>query len=120
MHEVGDGDVTDYEHDPDRPVMITDREWKIGDTFLRRGTRWRVTGLEPHPIGLIPWVVEIDRDKRVVGAYRVLEDAKRDREWENYEDPSVLLDQLVPYAEEVAKWEGIDDVQLVLERELDL
>lgn len=40
--------------------LITDREWKVGDTYRTTdGTLWRVTRLESHPIGTIPWVVQV-------------------------------------------------------------
>lgn len=48
------------------PTMITDREWRVGDTYRTGdGNLWRVTRVESHPIGTIPWVVQVTERVRV-------------------------------------------------------
>jgi len=56
----------------------------------------------------------------IANAKRVLREVAETREWEDYDDPGVFLDQLVPYAETIAAYEGHNDLNLVLERELEL
>lgn len=102
------------------PVMITDRDWKIGEVLRLGGKTFQVTMLESHPIGIIPWIVPIMEDGRVTDALKVLAQAAKEREWEDYDDPTPVLDQLVPYATVIADFEGHHDVTMVLERELEL
>jgi hypothetical protein len=59
-------------------------------------------------------------EKEVESAKKVLHEVRDSREWEDYDDPSMILEQLVPYATLIAEHEGHGDFNLVMERELEL